>query len=109
MKGYDLYQEIQLNISPNDLDRILYHASYQPQDDDNRKKNKDLLIYGKSVVKAAVAVYVYINNIFNSASEITKAMNLSLSQIIDAVYDNYELENYLYISNNTFPKCRTIG
>ena len=29
MKGYELYQKLQLNISPNDLDRILYHRIFR--------------------------------------------------------------------------------
>lgn len=86
MKGYELYQKLKLNISPNDLDRILYHASYQPQDDNIRKMNKDFIVYGHSVARVALAVYAYINKIFVSASEISKMIASTYIQVTDATY-----------------------
>lgn len=107
MKGYELYQKLQLNISPNDLDRILYHASYQPQDDNIRKMNKDFIVYGHSVARVALAVYAYINKIFVSASEISKMIASTYIQVTDAIYNEYELENYQYISKGEEGKKHT--
>ena len=97
MKGYELYQQLQLNVSPNELDKILYHSSYQEQESSLRKINKEYDAYGRFIARAMLAIYAYENNICMDCASISKLIASNYSIITDLIYDKYNLEAYQYV------------
>lgn len=98
MKGYELYQKLQLNISPNDLDRILYHSSYHEQDSSIRKLNKEYDSYGKFIARAMLALYAYSNKVCTDSASISKLISANHTMVINLIYEDLKLEEYQYVS-----------
>ena len=107
MNGYELYKKLQLNINPNELDEVLYHASFQPQNKYLLKRNKEYILWGNTILKAMISVYLYVNSITYKASEITKMSNSLYTDIVNGIYETYGLEEFVYISNGEIGKKHT--
>lgn len=98
MKGYELYKELNLNLNPSDIDEILYHSSFQPQESYKLKKNKEYISWGNEIISLLISIYIYDTGITYEASEITIFTNKIYKNIVEAVYNEYDLEKYVYIS-----------
>lgn len=107
MRGYELYKKLQFNINPNELDEILYHASFQPQDRTIFKRNKEYISWGNAIVKSLLSLHIYLSDISYKSSEITKISSSMYLDVIDNIYETYGLEEFTYVSNGEAGKKHT--
>ena len=91
-------KENKLNFHFEKLDLILYHSSEHSQTRENRKRNKELQVYGEYVVLSALAIVSYMNKENLSSESMSKMLSSNKAQVAKQVYEDLNFEKYLYIS-----------
>lgn len=107
MNILELEKRLGIDISEKSLSSLLYHSSYQPQEDSLRTLNKNYLTLGNAAIEAACAVYLYINEPALSAEKLTNSLRFSHQSISEKVYVFYQLEDFVIKSNGENGKSHT--
>lgn len=87
-----------LNLNPDEIDEILYHASFQPQTSSLLKRNKEYFSWGNTIISVIMTVYLYDSGTAREASELSARSSRCYKEISEAIYKQYDLEKYEYVS-----------
>ncbi|WP_186422740.1 putative dsRNA-binding protein [Lacrimispora celerecrescens] len=98
MNCYELYQVLGLKLNPDEIDEILYHASFQPQTSSLLKRNKEYFSWGNTIISVIMTVYLYDSGTAREASELSARSSRCYKEISEAIYKQYDLEKYEYVS-----------
>lgn len=98
LNGYELYQVLGLDLNPDEINEVLYHASFQPQTSSLLKRNKEYISWGNAIISVITTVYLYDSGIAREASELSARSSRCYKEISDAIYKQYNLEKYEYVS-----------
>ena len=96
----DLEKRTGFSFPADQLTAICYHSSFQPQDPVLLKRNKEYIQWGHSIINAACAIYLFQNHKDQlSAEQISTQSNIAYRCVEDAIFANYNLEDFVIKSN----------
>lgn len=90
----DLGKRINILLPNDKLEEIVIHSSY-PQDSVLRKRNKEYYVWGRSIIKAAYIIYLYLNNPGITDKELTDMLAGASAHFEEKIYSRYELEDFV--------------
>lgn len=93
-----LSKKLGIELDESELKEILIHASFQPQTDLSRKKNKELIVYGTHVARCLHALYSYLNRKCVDEGSLSVLIASSHSLLIEKIYEKYQLVDYEIVS-----------
>lgn len=95
MNLLELEDRIQMRFPKDKLEEILYHTSYQPQDPILRKRNKEYVQWGRTIVQAAYSLYLYRKYKKISDGELSSKIAWKCSYIENNIFEEYKLEDFV--------------
>lgn len=90
----ELNKRNQWNLNNGELFNIMLHSSYQPQEEEVRNHNKNMVVYGRSVVGAILSFYGYVIKKICDAGELSTFINSNTNLLIKEIYETYEVKTY---------------
>ena len=90
-----LIRRIGIDLDKDELNSILYHSSYQPQDRDLFLRNKAYATWGRSIILAAYSLYLFQSDRNLSGDEFSKKMRSVAVLYERAIYSKYRLEEFV--------------
>jgi ribonuclease-3 len=96
----ELFTRINIELPYDLAESILYHSSYQPQDPQLYKRNKEYVVWGHSIIEVAFAVYLYKNNSSISPADLSKKISTFSRYAVEVVYDKFVLEDIVIKSKS---------
>lgn len=94
-----LKRKIGIELPDAELEEILYHASYQPQEPDLRKKNKNYVAWGTSIINSAYAIFEYRSDRELKVKEFSTQINMIRDVVWKKAYEQYDLEEFVLKSS----------
>lgn len=95
----ELENRIQMKFPNDKLEEILYHASYQPQDSNLLKRNKEYIYWGHTIIDAAYSLYLYQHDRNLSEGELSSKLAKAYRYFENSIFEKYKLEDFVIKSN----------
>ena len=100
MEISELFARINIEL-PHDLtESVLYHSSYQPQDPQLSKRNKEYVVWGHSIIEVTFAVYLYKDNPSISPADLSKKISMFSHYAVEVIYEKFVLEDFVIKSKS---------
>ena len=94
-----LEKRLGMTFPEDQLTDILYHASFQPQDSELLKRNKEYIHWGRSIVNALYAVFLYQEQGERVPAQLTAKIKVAPNLIEKEIYKKFNLEEFVIKSN----------
>lgn len=95
MNVTELNERIHINLPKDKVSDIIFHSSYQPQDPDLLKRNKEYISWGRTIIYAAYAIYTYRNELSLTSADLSKKINNFYRRTVERIYEVYSLEDFV--------------
>ena len=100
MEISELCARINIELPYDLIESVLYHSSYQPQDPQLSKLNKEYVVWGHSIIEVAFAVYLYKDNPSISPADLSKKISTFSHYAVEVVYNKFVLEDFVIKSKS---------
>ena len=113
MNLIELENRINMTFPHDKLEEILYHASYQPQDSNLLKRNKEYIYWGYAIMNAAYSLYLYQYEQNLSEGKLSSKLACAHRHFQDSIFKKYGLEDFVIkskgeIRNGSIRICRSV-
>lgn len=99
MNSKELEKRIQIMLPQDQLEDIVYHSSYQPQDPSLLKRNKEYFYWGHLIIIAAYSLYLYQHEMNISEGELSSRIAANHKSFENRIFMKYNLEDFVIKSN----------
>ena len=96
----ELSKRINIELPCDLAESIVYHSSYQPQDPQLYKRNREYVVWGHSIIEVAFATYLYISNSSISPADLSKKISTFSHYAVEVLYDKFVLEDFVFKSKS---------
>lgn len=104
MNLIELENRINMTFPHDKLEEILYHASYQPQDSNLLKRNKEYIYWGYAIMNAAYSLYLYQYEQNLSEGKLSSKLACAHRHFQDSIFKKYGLEDFVIKSKGEINK-----
>jgi dsRNA-specific ribonuclease len=96
----ELFARINIELPHNLTESILYHSSYPQQDPQLRKRNREYVVWGHSIIEVSFAIYLYKDNPSISPADLSKKISTFSHYAVEVVYNKFLLEDFVIKSKS---------